>query len=99
DNSVHLSLSDYSNCTVGGGGNGDCAGGFGVGGPNYRSTYDTEYTGNIMYSLHSGQLAMLQENAWAASYANAVKFGTFTNNYYFNPFSDVPIHQRFHYNV
>jgi hypothetical protein len=42
---------------------------------------------------------MQQGNTWTASYAGAVDFGTFTNNYYFNPFSDVPIHQQFHYDV
>lgn len=73
--------------------------GAGRGGAYYRAGYDSQYQGNIMYCLNSRQVIMQQNNSWADEYDNAVDFGNFTNNFYFNPFSDVPILRRFHYNV
>lgn len=88
DNGIQLALSDYSNCH-GTGGLG-CGGGQGTG-VNYQAAYNDRYHHNIMYALNADQRCLSITNAWADSWADLVDFGTFTDNYYFNPFSDVPI--------
>lgn len=87
-NEVQLALSDYSNCN-GFGGLG-CGGGQGTG-INYQAAYDDRYHRNIMYCTTADQKCMGITNAWAASWADVVDFGTFTDNYYFNAFSDLSV--------
>lgn len=84
NNSVQLSISDASNSqTVD-----DCSC------PPYVPSYDDEYTSNICYSIKEDQRCLQVLNAQAASWAGTdplVDFGTFKDNYYFNPFSDLPV--------
>ena len=61
---------------------------------NWTASYDDVYTGNILYCLSEEQLALWQSNSKANTWdGNATRplihFGTFSDNYYFNPFSDL----------
>ena len=107
NNGTQLSIADYSNYqtaadigyflgqTVSCGGIGDI--GQGTGNANYQASFSDQYSRNIMYCLSSAQRCMEQDHVWPSSYATRVSFGTFSNNYYFQPFNTVPIFQRFHF--
>jgi len=98
DNAVQLSLSDWSNhrnTTPE-----DVNAPQGIGGQYHIASYDTDYDGNILYSVHEDQLCMQQHNVWAAEWdldpnssfsEPLVQFGTFDNNYYFNPYNELTI--------
>ena len=97
NNRVQLSITDYSNWQNDGGcgGTGDycCQG---IGGDNHVSSYNDNYGGNIMYCLSRDQHCMEQAHIWAGSYNGSegfIDFGTYTTNYYFNPFSDLVIYE------
>lgn len=63
----------------------------------YIGSYDTEFTGNILYCTAADQRALwmqqLKANTWAGT-EPLVNFGTFANNHYFNPFSDTPVQMQ-----
>jgi len=80
DNSVQLSLSDYSNQV-----------GTGAVPPYHVPAYNTVYSGNVMYSVRPEQLCMRQYNVYSTS---RVDFGTFTNNRYFSPYEEMSIMVR-----
>ncbi|QQR85157.1 MAG: right-handed parallel beta-helix repeat-containing protein [Flavobacteriales bacterium] len=84
DNAVQLSVSDASNEQT----DDDCSC------PVYKPSYNDQYSGNICYSIKEDQRCLQVLNAHADSWAGAeplVDFGTFKDNYYFNPFSDLPV--------
>ncbi|MBK6628825.1 MAG: right-handed parallel beta-helix repeat-containing protein [Flavobacteriales bacterium] len=107
-NRVQLSITDFSNyrntdmideeyvplpaeCS----GNGNGTSDQGIGGVNYRSTYTDIYTDNILYCLGGDQRCLEFGQVYASAFAGTeglVRFGTFDRNYYFDPFSDVPVH-------
>ncbi len=80
NNGVQLSISDYSNYN-----------GPGAVAPYHVPAFNTVYSGNTMYCLTKDQLCMSQlhvynANAW-------VDYGTFSNNYYYDPFNELSIEQ------
>ncbi len=77
DNSVQLSISDYSNYN-----------GPGATPPYFVPNYNTIYSGNIMYSLKKDQLCMRQFHVNSTQW---VDFGTYTNNKYYNPYNELSI--------
>ncbi|MBK7382081.1 MAG: right-handed parallel beta-helix repeat-containing protein [Flavobacteriales bacterium] len=77
NNLMGISISDYSNYNTPG-----------ATPPYHVSSYNTVYSGNIMYSLRKDQFTMQQIHLYAAE---MVDFGTFTNNKYFNPFNEMSI--------
>ena len=72
-----LSISDHSNYNTPGGSP-----------PYFVPSFNTIYSGNIMYSLTREQNCMLQTNVYGAT---LVDFGTFSNNRYFNPYNELSI--------
>lgn len=72
-----LSLSDHSNYNTAG-----------ASPPYFVPSYNTVYSGNIMYSLSREQNCMLQTHVYGTT---LVDFGTFTNNKYFNPYTELSI--------
>jgi hypothetical protein len=74
NNTVQLSISDFSNY------NGPVATA-----PYHVPAFNDVYTGNVLYSLTKDQLCMQQLHVYAT---NWVDYGTFNNNYYFNPYND-----------
>lgn len=87
-NKSQLSITDLSNEIAYCGGTGNYPPG--TGGPNYLSSYDDTYSGNILYGLSSGHACVEQSNRWAANLGALVDFGEFDGNYCFNPFTSVP---------
>lgn len=80
NNGCQITMSDYSNNT-----------GSGAVPPYYVANYNDVYSGNVMYCLTKDQLCMQQLNLYGAT---PVDFGTFTNNYYFNPYNELSIRVR-----
>ncbi|MBP6390710.1 MAG: right-handed parallel beta-helix repeat-containing protein [Flavobacteriales bacterium] len=79
NNTVQLSISDFSNYN-----------GPGATAPFHMPAFNDVYTGNVMYCLTREQLCMQQLHVYSA---NWVDYGTFNNNYYFNPYNDRSIRQ------
>ena len=77
NNKVQLSISDFSNYNTPG-----------ATAPFHVPSFNTEYSGNIMYCLSKEQECMLQTHVYSV---NLVDFGTFTNNYYYNPYNELSI--------
>lgn len=84
NNDIQLAVSDYSNYN-----------GPGATPPFHVPNYNGVFDGNVMYCLTKDQLCMRQFNCYSA---NAVDFGTYTNNKYHNPYNEVSIlvHNIFH---
>ncbi len=74
DNTVQLSISDFSNYN-----------GPGATAPFYVPAFNDTYSGNVMYCTNKDQLCMRQ---YHVNGANWVDWGTFSNNRYFNPYND-----------
>ncbi|MCC6938766.1 MAG: T9SS type A sorting domain-containing protein [Flavobacteriales bacterium] len=74
NNLIQLSLSDYSNYN-----------GPGATAPYYVPSFNTVYSGNILYAVTKDQLCMQQLHVYGA---NWVDFGTFSNNMYYAPYND-----------
>ncbi|MBK8500315.1 MAG: right-handed parallel beta-helix repeat-containing protein [Flavobacteriales bacterium] len=72
-----MSISDYSNYNTPG-----------ATAPFCVNSFNTQYSGNIMYCLSKDQECMHQIHVYCA---NLVDFGTFSNNYYFNPYNELSI--------
>lgn len=72
-----LSISDHSNYNT-----------TGASPPYFVPSFNTVYSGNILYSLRRDQNCMLQTHVYGAT---LVDFGTFTNNKYFNPYTELSI--------
>ncbi|MBP6573268.1 MAG: T9SS type A sorting domain-containing protein [Flavobacteriales bacterium] len=77
DNEIQMSISDASNNT-----------GPGAQPPYYVANFNDVYSGNIMYCLKDEQLCLWMYNTHSTA---PVDFGTFTNNYYFNPWDEIAI--------
>ncbi len=77
NNSVQLSLSDWSNNS-----------GPSAVPPYYVPQYNEVYSGNVMYALSSDQICMRQYSTHSTL---PVDFGTFSNNRYFNPYNELDI--------
>jgi hypothetical protein len=77
DNNVQLSLSDFSNYN-----------GPGATAPYHVPSFNTIYSGNVLYSVRPEQLCMRQFHVYSQ---NHVDFGTFSNNRYFNPYNELSI--------
>ena len=90
--SAHLSSSHYAcDCLDG---NGDLDAGQGTA-ANYKAEFYDKYEDNIMYCLSSEQRCMEQGHTWSSSFDgpdDLVDYGTFDNNYYFNPFNPVVVY-------
>lgn len=87
DNAVQLSISDASNANTEDPPTVNCDN-------CYVASYNDEYTGNVCYSVREDQRCLQLLNAHAGSWDGVeplVDFGTFTDNHYFNPFSDFPV--------
>ncbi len=100
NNTVQLSLSDYSNFTQIP--DYDEYTPQGEGGPVHKASFDDNYEGNIMYSLNSDQVCMKQQHTWSDGYVTTyglVDYGDFSNNFYFNPFNKIVIHQAVRYTI
>ncbi|MCW5897950.1 MAG: right-handed parallel beta-helix repeat-containing protein [Flavobacteriales bacterium] len=80
DNKVQLSLSDYSNNNTPGGSP-----------PFYVPSFNTIYSGNVMYSIKPDQLCMRQYHVYSAQ---PVNFGTFSGNRYYSPYEELSIRQH-----
>ncbi|MCB9184764.1 MAG: T9SS type A sorting domain-containing protein [Flavobacteriales bacterium] len=74
---VQLSISDYSNYNTPG-----------ASAPFYVPSFNTVYSGNIMYCLSKDQECMLQTHVNSAT---LVDFGSFSGNRYFNPYNELSI--------
>lgn len=74
---VQLSISDFSNYNTPG-----------ASAPFYVPSFNTLYSGNIMYCLSKDQQCMLQTHVNSAT---LVDFGAFSNNRYFNPYNELSI--------
>ena len=59
--------------------------------PYHVPSFNTVYSGNVMYCLTKDQLCMSQMHCWSGT---PVDFGTFSNNFYFNPYNEVSIYQQ-----
>ncbi|HEY0979123.1 MAG TPA: right-handed parallel beta-helix repeat-containing protein, partial [Flavobacteriales bacterium] len=79
NNEVQLSISDYSNYNTPG-----------ASAPFHVPAFNTVYSGNVMYCLTRDQLCMRQLHVYSA---NWVDYGTFNNNFYYNPYNDRTILQ------
>jgi len=77
DNKVQLSISDFSNNS-----------GTGATPPYHVPQFNSQYSGNILYSVRPEQLTMHHFNVYAPA---PVDFGTFTNNRYFSPYEEIGI--------
>lgn len=77
NNTIQLSISDYSNNM-----------GPAATPPYHIAEYAEEYTGNAMYCLTPDQLCMRQYNCYSAE---AVDFGLFANNRYYDPYNELSI--------
>ncbi|MBK9148965.1 MAG: right-handed parallel beta-helix repeat-containing protein [Flavobacteriales bacterium] len=80
NNNMQLFLSDYSNYN-----------GPGATAPFHVPTFNSIYSGNVLYCMTKDQLCVQQYHVYSA---NPVDFGTFTGNYYFNPYNDRSIYVR-----
>jgi len=80
NNAIQMSISDFSNPH-----------GPGATAPYHMPSFNTIYSGNIMYGLTKDQLCIKQMHCYNA---NAwVDFGNFSGNYYFNPYNERNIQQ------
>jgi hypothetical protein len=79
NNTTQMSISDYSNYN-----------GPGATAPYFVPSFNTIYSGNIMYSLTKDQLCMKQLHVYSNT---MVDFGNFSNNKYFNPYNEMNIQQ------
>ena len=77
DNEIQMSISDASNYNSAG-----------ATPPYYVPNFNDVYSGNIMYCLKDEQLCMWMYNTHSTG---PVDFGTFTNNFYFNPWDEIAI--------
>lgn len=77
NNLYQLSISDYSNYNTPG-----------ATAPFYVPSFNTVYSGNIMYCMSKDQECMHQIHVYSST---LVDFGTFSNNYYFNPYNELSI--------
>lgn len=77
NNGVQLSISDFSNYN-----------GPGATPPYHMPSFNTQYTGNVMYCLTEDQLCMSQLHLYAS---NWVDYGTFSGNKFFNPYNDLSV--------
>lgn len=77
DNEIQMSISDASNNT-----------GPGAQPPYYMPAYNDVYSGNVMYCTKQEQICLWMYNVYSN---NPVDFGTFSNNYYFNPWDEMVI--------
>ncbi len=80
DNNVQLSISDFSNVA-----------GTGAVSPFHVPSFNTVYSGNVMYSIEPDQLCMRQYHCYSS---NWVDFGSFSNNKYFHPYEELSIMLR-----
>lgn len=78
DNGIQLSISDYSNGS-----------GTGATPPYFVPQFNGQYTGNVLFSIRPHQLTMRQMNVYSAQ---AVNYGTFSNNRHFSPYEDLSIY-------
>ena len=76
-NGVQLSISDFSNYN-----------GPGAQPPYHKPSFDGVYSGNVLYALSKDQLCMRQYSCYNAT---PVEFGSFSNNYYYNPYNELSI--------
>ena len=77
NNHVQLSLSDFSN------NHGPAAQQ-----PFFVPAYNDVYSGNVMFSLTEDQYTLYQQQVYTSGWSD---WGTFTDNYYFNPFQEQSI--------
>ncbi len=77
NNLYQLSISDYSNYNTPG-----------ASAPFHVPSFNTVYSGNIMYSMSKDQECMHQIHVYSST---LVDFGTFSNNRYFNPYNELSI--------
>ncbi|HMC97201.1 MAG TPA: right-handed parallel beta-helix repeat-containing protein, partial [Flavobacteriales bacterium] len=82
NNEIQLSISDFSNSN-----------GPGATLPFHVASYNDVISGNTMYCLSRDQLCMKQFNCYSP---NTVDFGTFSNNKYYNPYTELSI---FYHNI
>ena len=80
NNKYQLSMSDWSNYNTPG-----------ASPPYYVPSFNTVYSGNVMYCLNRDQLCLFQMHCWSGT---PVDFGTFSDNFYFNPYNEVSIYQQ-----
>lgn len=78
DNSVQLSISDYSNSA-----------GTGAVPPYFVPQFDGQYTGNLLFSIRPEQYTMRHFYVYSPT---PVNFGTFANNRHFSPYEDLSIY-------
>ena len=79
NNGTQLSISDFSNYN-----------GPGATAPYHVPAFNTIYSGNTLYCLERGQFCMSQLHVYSN---NFVDYGTFSNNYYYNPYNELSIEQ------
>nr|MDQ3100116.1 hypothetical protein [Bacteroidota bacterium] len=77
DNNVQLSISDYSNYN-----------GPGATAPYHVPAFNSVYSGNIMYSIRPEQLCLREYQVYSPAH---VDFGTFINNRYYSPYTELSI--------
>ena len=82
NNTIQMSISDFSN-----------ASGTGATPPYHVPSFNTVYSGNIMYGLTKDQPCMKQLHVYST---NMVDYGSFSGNYYFNPYNELNIQQVNH---
>ncbi len=78
NNGTQMTISDYSNYNTPG-----------ATAPFHVPSFNTIYSGNIMYCMTKEQECLQQTHVYSDQ---LVDWGTFTNNYYFNPFDELNIH-------
>ncbi|MBK8338834.1 MAG: right-handed parallel beta-helix repeat-containing protein [Flavobacteriales bacterium] len=79
NNGSQLSISDFSNYN-----------GVGAVAPFHVPVFNTIYSGNTMYCLTRDQFCMSQLHVYSN---NFVDYGTFSNNYFYNPYNELSIEQ------
>ena len=80
NNTVQLSISDYSNYN-----------GPGAASPYYRASFNTVYSGNQLYSTHPDQLCI---SILSCYLQGNVDFGNFSNNKVYNPYNELSIYAQ-----
>jgi len=83
NNHVQLSLSDFSNNH-----------GPASQQPFFVPAYNDIYSGNVMFSLTEEQYTLYQQQVYTSGWSD---WGTFTDNYYFNPFEEQSIFVQDHF--
>lgn len=84
NNHVQLSISDFSN------NHGPAAQA-----PYFVPAYNDIYDGNVMFSLEKDQYTLYQQQVYTAAWTD---WGSFNNNYYFNPYEEQSIYVLDHFN-